>query len=112
MKKKNKTNTIKYLINKKNKISINNNTFNEIDIEKFFEKKDKNNQVFEKPFKKQKFSWCSYILYIMFFKGKKYKIKFYENFRADMLSEEILLQNNLDIYKLLKYCNIKRTELN
>ncbi len=48
----------------------------------------------------------------MFFKSKKYKIKFYEYFRADMLSEEILLKNNLDIYKLLKYCNIKRTELN
>ncbi len=111
LKKKNKTNTIKYLINKKKNISNINNTFNEIDIENFFEIKYKNNQVFEKPIKKQKFSWCSYILYIMFFKSKKYKIKFYEYFRAEMLSEEILLQNNLDIYKLLKYCNIKRTEL-
>ena len=28
------------------------------------------------------------------------------------LVKKLLLQYNLDIYKLLKYCNIKRNELN
>ena len=49
-----------------------------------------------------------YILYMLLFKSKNYKIKFYENFRTQILSEENFLQNNLDIYKLLEYCNIKR----
>jgi len=98
---------------KKNKLeSFDDNRFKEIEIKKsFFEIKDKNNQIIEKPIKKQKISWCNYILYIMFFKNKNFKIKFYEYFRAQILSEESLMQNNLDIYKLLNHCNIKRTTL-
>ncbi len=99
---------------KKNTLELfDDNRFKEIEINKsFFEIKDKNNQIIEKPIKKQKFSWCNYILYIMFFKNKNFKIKFYEYFRAQILSEENLMQNNLDIYKLLKFCNIKKTDLN
>ena len=109
-----------YLINykkenpviKKYKTELNDNRFKEIDIEKsFFEIKDKDNNIIEKPIKKQKFSWCNYILYIMFFKNKNFKIKFYEYFRAQILSEESIIQNNLDIYKLLNHCNIKRNAL-
>ena len=98
---------------KKNKTELfDDNRFKEINIEKsFFEIKDKNNQIIEKPIKKQKFSWCNYILYIMFFKNKNFKIKFYEYFRAQILSEESIIQNNLDIYKLLNHCNIKRNAL-
>ena len=96
---------------KKNKLEfIDDNRFKEIEIKKsFFEIKDKNNQIIEKPIKKQKISWCNYILYIMFYKNKNFTIKFYEYFRAQILSEESLMQNNLDIYKLLNHCNIKRT---
>jgi len=84
----------------------------EFDLEKvFFEIKDKNNQTMKKPIKKQNFSWCNYILYVIFFKRKNPKIKFYENFRAQILSEESLMQNNLDIYKLLNHCNIKSISL-
>ena len=98
---------------KKNTLELfDDNRFKEIEINKsFFEIKDKNNQIIEKPIKKQKFSWCNYILYIMFFKNKNFKIKFYECFREQILSEESLMQNNLDIYKLLNHCNIKRTTL-
>ena len=89
--------------------SISDNRINKINLEKsFFEIKDKNNKVIQRPIKKEKFSWCSYILYIVLFKSKNNKIKFYENFRAQILSEENLVQNNFDIYKLLEYCNIKR----
>ena len=58
-------------ITKNKTILFDDNRFNEIDIEKsFFKIKDKNNQTIKKPIKKQKFSWCNYILYIMFFKNK------------------------------------------
>ena len=73
-----------------------------------FEIKDKNNNIIQKPIKKEKISWFSYILYIVLFKRNNSKIKFYENFRAQILSEEKLMQNNFDIYKLLEYCNLKR----
>ena len=90
--------------------SISDNRITKVNLDKiFFEVKDKNNKVIKKPTKKQKISWCSYILYLVLFKNKNSKIKFYENFRAQVLSEENFLQNNLDIYKLLDYCNIKRT---
>ena len=78
------------------------------DLEKsFFEIKDENNKVIPKPVKKQNFNWFSYILYIILFKSKNSKIKFYENFRAKILSEENIWQNNFEIYKLLDYCNIQ-----
>jgi hypothetical protein len=99
-------------IKKNETILFDDNRFKEIEIKKsFFNIKDKNNQIIEKPIKKQKFSWCNYILYIIYFKNKNFKIKFYEYFRAQILSEESIIQNNLDIYKLLNHCNIKRTTL-
>ena len=75
----------------------------------FFEIKDRNNNIIPKPIEKQNFSWCSYILYVMLFKKKNSKIIFFENFRAHILSEENFWQNHLDIYKLLDFCNIKKT---
>ena len=84
------------------------NLIKRIDLEKsFFEIKDKNNKVIPKPITKQNFTWLSYIKYVILFKRKNSKIKFYENFRAKILSEENLWQNNLEIYKLLELCNIK-----
>ena len=87
--------------------SNSNNIINKINLEKtFFDIKDKNNNIIQKPIKKEKFSWFSYILYIVLFKSKNSKIKYFENFRAQILSEENLMQNNLYIYKLLEYYNI------
>ena len=85
------------------------NRINKVNLGKsFFEIKDKNNNIIQRPIKKEKFSWFNYILYIVFFKSKNSKIKYYERFRAQILSEENLLQNNFDIYKLLEYYNLKR----
>ena len=85
------------------------NRNNKVNIGKsFFQIKDKNNNKIQKPNKKIKFSWLSYILYILLFKSKNSKIKYYESFRAQILSEENLMQNNFDIYKLLEYCNLKK----
>ena len=106
-----------------NKIKTENKTVNHIKITKsniynrnnkinlgksFFEIKDKNNNIIQKPIKKEKISWFSYIKYVVLFKRKNSKIKFYENFRTKIISEENLMQNNFDIYKLLEYCNLKR----
>ena len=85
------------------------NRINKVNLGKsFFEIKDKNNNIIQKPIKKEKISWFSYILYICLFKRKNSKIKYYENFRAQILSEENLMKNNFDIYKLLDYCNLNR----
>ena len=87
--------------------SNSNNIINKINFEKtFFDIKDKKNKIIQKPIKKVKFSWFSYIFYIVLFKSKNSKIKYFENFRAQILSEENLMQNNFDIYKLLEYYNL------
>ena len=77
----------------------------------FFEIKDKKNKIIPKPQKKHNFTWLNFILYFISFKSKNDKMKFYEKFRAQILSEENCLQNSLDIYKLLKFCNIQKTNL-
>ena len=37
------------------------------------------------------------------------KIKYYENLRTQIISEENIIQNHLDIYKLVKVCQIENT---
>ena len=116
-----KKNSISYLTNNKIKKeckkvnhikmpkSNSNVRINKINLENaFFEIRDKNNNIIQKPIKKEKISWFSYILYICLFKRKNSKIKYYEKFRAQILSEENLMKNNFDIYKLLDYCNLNR----
>ena len=116
-----KKNSISYLTNNKIKKeckkvnhikmpkSNSNVRINKINLENaFFEIRDKNNNIIQRPIKKEKISWFSYILYICLFKRKNSKIKYYENFRAQILSEENLMKNNFDIYKLLDYCNLNR----
>ena len=41
-------------------------------------------------------------------KKKNPKIQYYEDFRKEVISEENLLQNYIDIYQLLKICNIDK----
>ena len=66
----------------------------------------KNNEEIIKPLTKQNFSWFNYIFYII--PGcKNPKISYYENFRKEIISEENIIQNHINIFKLLKVCNIE-----
>ena len=67
----------------------------------FFEIKDGENKIIPRPKKKENFTWFNYILYIILFKTRNSYIKFYENFRTQILSEENCWQNSLDIWKRL-----------
>ena len=59
-----------------------------------------------KPIEKQNFTWLKYIWYMICCGKNDKKIAYYETFRARIISEENIIQNYLDIYKLLKINNI------
>ena len=64
----------------------------------------------DKPLEKQNFNWCKYLGYLISC-GRNYKkITYYEDFRAKLISEENIIQNYMDIYKLLKVCNIPKRD--
>jgi hypothetical protein len=67
------------------------------------EKKEDENQ----PLEKQKFNYFSYIKYMICCGKNNPKISYYEEFRNQIISEENMVQYHLDIYKLLKTCNIE-----
>ena len=51
---------------------------------------------------KQNLSWINYIFYFFYCKNRNTKLLFYEKFRTHLISEENIVQNHLNIYKLLK----------
>jgi hypothetical protein len=53
----------------------------------------------KRPLEKQDFHWYKYLRYLIFCKDDK-KIRYYEDFRAKIISEENIIQSYLDIYKL------------
>ena len=55
-----------------------------------------------KPLEKANFTFCQYLKYIICcFRGNE-KMKYYDEFREEMVSEESILQSRLDIYKIKK----------
>ena len=66
------------------------------------EKKEDDN----KPLEKAKFNYFSYIKYMICCGKNNPRISYYEEFRNEIISEENMVQYHLDIYKLLKACNI------
>ena len=60
---------------------------------------------------KQNFSWFAYMKFFICCGRNSPKIQYYEEFRNEIISEENILQYHLDIYKLLKACNIERISL-
>jgi hypothetical protein len=60
---------------------------------------------------KQNFSWFAYLKFFICCGRNSPKIQYYEEFRNEIISEENILQYHLDIYKLLKACNIERISL-
>ena len=57
---------------------------------------------------KQNFTWIKFIWYLLSCKTNDKKIDYYETFRAKLISEENIIENYLDIYKLLKINNIQK----
>ena len=62
---------------------------------------------FSKIRSKEKFNCFNYLFYIIFCKKINVHIKFYEDLRRLIISEEIMFQNYLNIYKLLEIHNDK-----
>ena len=65
-----------------------------------------------RPLEKQNFNWCKFLGYLICCGRTDQKMKYYEEFRAKLISEDNIIQNYLDTYKLLKHCNLKKTVLN
>ena len=74
---------------------------------KTFEKTRKN-EIFIKYNKKNNFTWFNYLRHLILCKNYNKNIKYIEDLRTKILSEENLLQNYSDISKLVKICNIER----
>ena len=64
-----------------------------------------------KPLEKQHFNWCKYLGYLICCGRNDKKLSYYEDFRAKLISEESIIQNYMDTYKLLKACNIKKSSI-
>ena len=84
----------------------------EIDTDKYKSKnksknKNKNKNKNIKSKKKQNFNWFDYILYMICCGKNNPKIQYYEDLRAQIISEENIIQNHLNVYKLLKVCQIE-----
>ena len=56
----------------------------------------------DKPLEKAGFNFGMYLKYVICCFRNNDKIKYYEEFRGKIISEETLMQNNLDIYKMKK----------
>ena len=76
-------------------------------INKFVTEKNEESKIIEK----QNFSWFAYMKFIICCRRNSPKMQYYEDFRNQIISEENILQYHLDIYRLLKACNIERISL-
>ena len=75
-----------------------------------FEKKEEEDE--GRPLEKQNFNWFKYLKYLISCGKTEKNIAYYEEFRAKLISEENIIQNYMDVYKLLKACNIKKPVFN
>ena len=96
--------------------NLNNDTFVKEDYkedekrsEKMTQKSNENKE--ELPIKKQNFSWCKYILYLISFKTNDKMISFFEDLRTHLISEENIIQSYLDIYNLMKINDIPKKDI-
>ena len=65
----------------------------------------------ELPINKHNFNWFKYIWYLIGCKSNDIKISYFENIRSSLISEENIIQNYLDIYKLLKINDINNKDI-
>ena len=93
-----------------NKNLINNNSINKSIKESINALETKNKEEKYKPITKQNFTWFNYLFYVITCKLKNPKINYYENFRTQIISEENMIQNHLNIFKLMKACNLENID--
>ena len=62
----------------------------------------------KKPNEKQNFNWFSYIKYIVLCGKNNPYISYYEEFRSKLISEENIIQNYIDVYRLLEVNKLKK----
>ena len=76
-------------------------------VKKSIDKLETNNKEINlKNINKQDFSFFKYIYYFLCCQNNP-KIKYYENFRRQIISEENMIQNHFNVYKLLQVCELK-----
>ena len=73
--------------------------------------KDNNDDSENRPLEKKEFNWFKYIWYLICCGTNDKKISYYEDFRSKLISEENIIQNYLDIYKLLKKNNLQKINI-
>ena len=71
---------------------------------------EKKDELDSKPLEKQNFNWCKYLGYLICCGRNDKQMTYYEEFRAKLISEENIIQNYMDTYKLLKACNIQKSD--
>ena len=64
-----------------------------------------------RPLERQEFNWFKYIWYLICCGTNDKKIAYYEDFRAKLISEENIIQNYLDVYRLLKANNLQKVNI-
>ena len=103
-----KYNNYKDIINQNNILNDKSNQFksfeNRYSVTKRKNDEDDNSY---KPIEKQQFNWFKYLGYMICCGRNNPKIQYYEEFRAQIISEESLIQNHLNVYRLLKVCKIE-----
>ena len=82
----------------------------DIGTTKTMEKNNKENME-EMPIQKQNFNWFRYIWYLIRCRSNDQTISYFENIRSSLISEENIIQNYLDIYKLLKLNGIPKKDI-
>jgi len=87
----------------------NNSYYNEKSMDSEKNRKSKKNKK-DKSNKKPKLNFCKYIGYRICCGKNDRMIKYYENIRESLISEENIIQNYLDIYELLKLNNIPKKD--
>ena len=61
--------------------------------------------------KKKEFNWCKYIWYLITCGTSNKTIKYYEEIRENLISEENIIQLYLDVYGLLKQKGVPKKDL-
>ena len=96
----NKDNSISLNSDNKEKKSIDENNIRNINKDnKTIQEKIE--EIDNRPIEKQNFTWFKYLRYLIYCRKRNQGISYYENFRANLISEENIIQSYLDVYKLL-----------